>query len=130
MRAYECGIFVEVKKYGKKYTSEQRRAYQEQGCCLTVGEPDLVTHHITPIKMGGSNDWHNLVPMDKDEHRALHREYLDPQVNMFNVGDRGYMYVPTVYEFNTPAFRAYERSWAELMCNNIIEKTIKRWNER
>lgn len=45
--------------------------------CGRYAKGELHLHHLVPIKMGGGNGWENLVPVCRDCHKRIHKEYLE-----------------------------------------------------
>lgn len=130
MNYCECGVFVEVKRHCGRYVQDMRKDYRANRSSLTWGDLENVTHHIVPLSMGGDNSYDNLVRMDKKQHSELHKEFIDVQIEMFDIGDRGYIYIPCQYDLSLPKFRAYEVSFDKLMKMGIIENMIVRNNGR
>lgn len=53
-------------------------------CRLCLSEIDLQVHHLTPVSLGGSNDYNNLVTLCSKCHHYLH--YCNPMVKFGVIG--------------------------------------------
>lgn len=60
---------------GLYYSNRYGKYYQQRGLCYITGEP-LNTphcHHIIPVKLGGGDEYSNLVIIEKYIHIEIHR---------------------------------------------------------
>ncbi len=65
------------KKYWAKGSKYEQVAKKQNWKCPVCGQPlfngeDLETHHIVPVKQGGSDDTENLVHLHKSCHKQVH----------------------------------------------------------
>lgn len=40
----------------------------------------FAVHHVLPLKAGGSNDFSNLIVIEKKLHKRVHKHFLDPWI--------------------------------------------------